>query len=89
MQLTQHDEINLFRLVRRLEKAVQSKDGWEAEEGGDDDIRVKARKELQKVKYARKLARNVEAYEQGSRCVPYFGQGRLGVDPGAASTYDV
>jgi hypothetical protein len=65
---SQHDEINLFRLVRRLEKAVQVKDGWEADgEGGYDEIRIKARKELQKVKYARKLVRNVEGYEQGSR----------------------
>ncbi|TEB19653.1 hypothetical protein FA13DRAFT_1767107 [Coprinellus micaceus] len=64
---SQHDEINLFRLVRRLDKAIQVKDGWEAEgEGGHDEIRIKARKELQKVKYARKLVRNVEGYEQGS-----------------------
>lgn len=61
MQLTteiQHDEINLFRLVRRLEKSAQLSDTWE------DDARAKARKELQKVKYARKLVKNVEGYER-------------------------
>lgn len=43
MQLTNelvHDEINLFRLVRRLEKSVQV-------EGDDAEVWVRSQKELQ------------------------------------------
>ncbi|KAF6744949.1 hypothetical protein DFP72DRAFT_824928 [Ephemerocybe angulata] len=74
MQLTteiQHDEINLFRLVRRLEKSIQNTDDWDDAQGS---TRAKAHKELQKVKYARKLVKNVEAYERqtGSRQVEHM-----------------
>ncbi|OCH89072.1 hypothetical protein OBBRIDRAFT_733279 [Obba rivulosa] len=57
----QHDKINLHQLVRRLEKTVAT-DDWAA----DDVARpawVKTRGTLQKLKYARRLLRNVELYE--------------------------
>ncbi|RXW24332.1 hypothetical protein EST38_g1525 [Candolleomyces aberdarensis] len=93
MQLTTeqtHDEINLFRLVRRLEKGVElprssasstysyspsssysnspylgSLKDLDVGESEVKDTTVwgKAQKELQKVKYARKLLKNVEGYE--------------------------
>ncbi|EMD33823.1 hypothetical protein CERSUDRAFT_117895 [Gelatoporia subvermispora B] len=57
----QHDRVNLQQLVRRLEKTVASED-WAT----DDAARpawIKTRVALQKLKYARRLLRNVELYE--------------------------
>ncbi|KAJ7135429.1 hypothetical protein C8R43DRAFT_1020985 [Mycena crocata] len=51
-----HDEINLRRLVRRLEKSA-SDSQWT---GSLDDIWIQVQGTLQKVKYARKLLANVE-----------------------------
>ncbi|KAJ7031641.1 hypothetical protein C8F04DRAFT_1110124 [Mycena alexandri] len=51
-----HDEINLRRLVRRLEKSA-SDSQWTT---ASDDTWIKVQGTLQKVKYARKLLGNVE-----------------------------
>ncbi|KAJ7624988.1 hypothetical protein DFH06DRAFT_1444642, partial [Mycena polygramma] len=51
-----HDEINLRRLLRRLEKSA-SNSGWP---DFSDDAWIKVQGTLQKVKYARKLLGNVE-----------------------------
>ncbi|EDR00417.1 uncharacterized protein LACBIDRAFT_314363 [Laccaria bicolor S238N-H82] len=61
MEYTTHDEINLVRLVRRLEKSVATPDEWNE---GNEWIWLKAQKDLQKVKYARKLVKNVETYDE-------------------------
>ncbi|KAF8893614.1 hypothetical protein BD779DRAFT_1507283 [Infundibulicybe gibba] len=53
-----HDEINLKRLVKRLEQ-VTSEDGWEGPPSRP--IWIKALGTLQKVKFARKLLNNVES----------------------------
>ncbi|TFK22723.1 hypothetical protein FA15DRAFT_681535 [Coprinopsis marcescibilis] len=61
-----HDEVNLHRLLRRLEKSVQIPGEWEA--GGDNSksqVRLRAQKDLQKVKYARKLVQHVESRTGG------------------------
>ncbi|KAF7301253.1 hypothetical protein MIND_00690100 [Mycena indigotica] len=58
MPIASHDEINLKRLVRRLEKsAVDSQ--WPPTAG--DTTYIKVQSSLQKVKYARKLLANVES----------------------------
>ncbi|KAG5643308.1 hypothetical protein DXG03_001192 [Asterophora parasitica] len=54
-----HDEINLRRLVRRLEKTSAD---WEESPRGR--AWIKAQGALQKVKFARKLLKNVEIYEE-------------------------
>ncbi|KAJ7747978.1 hypothetical protein DFH07DRAFT_830761 [Mycena maculata] len=51
-----HDEINLRRLVRRLEKST-SESQWEV---SSEDTWIKAQGTLQKVKFARKLLADVE-----------------------------
>ncbi|KAJ7680910.1 hypothetical protein DFH06DRAFT_1120486 [Mycena polygramma] len=51
-----HDEINLKRLIRRLEKSA-SDSQWT---GSSDETWIKVQGTLQKVKYARKLLGNVE-----------------------------
>ncbi|KAK0213157.1 membrane fusion protein Use1-domain-containing protein [Desarmillaria ectypa] len=51
-----HDEINLVRLIRRLEKSTLDP-SWS---NNGDDVWLKALGMLQTVKYARKLLRNVE-----------------------------
>ncbi|KAJ7177941.1 hypothetical protein C8R46DRAFT_1212673 [Mycena filopes] len=51
-----HDEINLGRLVRRLDKSA-SDSQWTV---ASDDTWIKVQGTLQKVKYARKLLANVE-----------------------------
>jgi len=56
-----HDEINLKGLVRQLEKSV-SDPFWD--ESLEDDLRIKAQGTLQKVKYARKLWKNVDLYDE-------------------------
>ncbi|KAJ7291146.1 hypothetical protein C8J57DRAFT_1271508 [Mycena rebaudengoi] len=56
MAANDHDEINLQRLVRRLEKSSSDPE-WTV---SSDDTWIKAQGTLQKVKYARKLLRNVE-----------------------------
>ncbi|KAF8149393.1 hypothetical protein B0H34DRAFT_185880 [Crassisporium funariophilum] len=59
MDESQHDEINLIRLVRRLEKSVANTEDWKRD-SGKPDTWLKAQSGLQKVKFARKLVRNVE-----------------------------
>ncbi|KDR67789.1 hypothetical protein GALMADRAFT_1061786 [Galerina marginata CBS 339.88] len=57
----QHDEINLVRLVRRLEKSVANPDEWKPSsllQGGE--VWLTAQKSLQKVKFARRLVKNIE-----------------------------
>ncbi|KAF8208302.1 hypothetical protein K438DRAFT_1813780 [Mycena galopus ATCC 62051] len=56
MNTNDHDEINLKRLVRRLEKSA-SDSQWT---GSSDETWIKVQGTLQKVKYARKLLANVE-----------------------------
>ncbi|KAF5348155.1 hypothetical protein D9756_010771 [Leucocoprinus leucothites] len=59
-----HDEVNLVRLVRRLEKSVASEKDW-------DDVAATQREKvwlqalgtLQKVKHGRKLLKNLEQYD--------------------------
>ncbi|KAJ6511365.1 hypothetical protein C8R47DRAFT_1314353 [Mycena vitilis] len=51
-----HDEINLRRLLRRLEKST-SNSGWPR---SSDDAWIKVQGTLQKVKYARKLLGNIK-----------------------------
>ncbi|KAI0948928.1 hypothetical protein AcW1_008666 [Taiwanofungus camphoratus] len=54
-----HDKLNLARLVRRLEKSITSED-WSADGLPPQATWIKARGTLQKLKYARKLLKNVE-----------------------------
>lgn len=56
-----HDKINLKSLVRRLEKSV-SDPFWD--ESPEDDAWIKSQGTLQKVKYARKLLKHVELYDE-------------------------
>ncbi|KAF4620253.1 hypothetical protein D9613_000078 [Agrocybe pediades] len=57
----QHDEINLIRLVRRLEKSVARSDDWKPSVTlPAEEIWLKAQKTRQKVKFARRLLKNVE-----------------------------
>ncbi|KAJ8094625.1 hypothetical protein PM082_010631 [Marasmius tenuissimus] len=58
-----HDEINLSRLLRRLEKSVADTN-WDAPDEHNsirDSPWIKSEETLQKVKYAKKLLRNVES----------------------------
>ncbi|GLB44976.1 putative membrane fusion protein Use1 [Lyophyllum shimeji] len=55
-----HDEINLRRLVRRLEKATS--EPWD--ESPRQRAWIKAQGTLQKVKFARRLLKNVDMYEE-------------------------
>ncbi|KAL0566077.1 hypothetical protein V5O48_015936 [Marasmius crinis-equi] len=58
-----HDEINLSRLLRRLEKSVADTN-WDAPENHNsirDSPWMKSEETLQKVKFAKKLLRNVES----------------------------
>ncbi|KAF8658397.1 hypothetical protein AX16_002005 [Volvariella volvacea WC 439] len=54
-----HDEVNLYRLLRRLEKSAAEQD-WNEEKA--DWTWIHAQGVLQKVKFARKLLKNVEIY---------------------------
>ncbi|KAI0051101.1 hypothetical protein FA95DRAFT_1463876, partial [Auriscalpium vulgare] len=56
-----HDRVNLFRLVRRLEKAVAEP---ERSQDASQDAWLKSQGMLQKLSHARKLLRNVETYEE-------------------------
>ncbi|TFY82544.1 hypothetical protein EWM64_g1459 [Hericium alpestre] len=56
-----HDRINLSRLVKRLEKAVDASD-WA--DGERQDVWMKSQGMLQKLKYARTLLKNVEFYDE-------------------------
>ncbi|KAG7446531.1 uncharacterized protein BT62DRAFT_931967 [Guyanagaster necrorhizus] len=73
-----HDEINLVRLIRRLEKstldASWSNDG--------DDVWLKALGTLQTVKYARKLLKNVELndYDPTLKNVRRYNELRMTLD---------
>ncbi|TFK38616.1 hypothetical protein BDQ12DRAFT_683061 [Crucibulum laeve] len=59
-----HDEINLVRLVRRLEKSVANGAEWDEGVQRHKDLTwLKAQGCLQKVKHARKLLKNVEIYD--------------------------
>ncbi|KAH9949093.1 hypothetical protein B0H21DRAFT_777493 [Amylocystis lapponica] len=55
-----HDRINLPRLVRRLEKTISS-ENWDASNLPPQATWVKTQGTLQKLKFARKLLRNVDA----------------------------
>ncbi|PPQ80194.1 hypothetical protein CVT25_003547 [Psilocybe cyanescens] len=58
----QHDEINLIRLVRRLEKSVASSEEWKPTASlPKEEIWLKASRSLQNIKFARKLVKNLEA----------------------------
>ncbi|KAF8339279.1 membrane fusion protein Use1-domain-containing protein [Amanita rubescens] len=56
-----HDEVNLARLIRRLEKSVALDEWKNVEENGDTWL--KAAGIIQRVKFARKLLRNCESFE--------------------------
>ncbi|KAI0061617.1 hypothetical protein BV25DRAFT_1886327 [Artomyces pyxidatus] len=56
-----HDRVNLARLVRRLDKAVAESD-WDNSSG--QEVWLRSQSMLQKLKYARKLLRNVELYDE-------------------------
>jgi len=53
-----HDKVNLFRLVKRLEKSV-SEDDWSDDVSRDTWIR--AQETMQKIKHAKVLLKNVQA----------------------------
>ncbi|KAK0225577.1 hypothetical protein IW262DRAFT_1356830 [Armillaria fumosa] len=78
MSHSTHDEINLVRLIRRLEKStldpIWSNDG--------DDVWLKALGTLQTVKYARKLLKNVELndYDPISKNVRRYNELRMTLD---------
>jgi len=55
-----HDEINLIRLLRRLEKSVSNKEEWQPSSRPQPEIWLKTQNALQKLKFARKLVKNVE-----------------------------
>ncbi|PFH53673.1 hypothetical protein AMATHDRAFT_910 [Amanita thiersii Skay4041] len=55
-----HDQVNLARLVRRLEKSVAPEE-WN-EVSPDVDTWLKAERVLQRVKFARKLLKNCEEF---------------------------
>jgi len=56
-----HDEINLIRLLRRLEKSVSNKEEWQPTSSrSQPEIWLKTQSSLQKLKFARKLLKNVE-----------------------------
>jgi hypothetical protein len=57
---TLHDKVNLGRLVRRLEKSITQEE-WN--DSARHDTWIKAQATLQKLKYARKLLKNVELYD--------------------------
>ncbi|EEB89518.1 hypothetical protein MPER_12374 [Moniliophthora perniciosa FA553] len=59
-----HDQINLSRLLRRLEKSV-AEEPWDTPSDSTQATWLKSEEDLQKVKFAKKLLRNVEA-SQGS-----------------------
>ncbi|KAF8907831.1 hypothetical protein CPB84DRAFT_1813428 [Gymnopilus junonius] len=60
----QHDEINLVRLVRRLEKSVADANDWKPNASlREEEIWLKAQKSLQNAKFARNLVKNIEADE--------------------------
>ncbi|KAA1475078.1 hypothetical protein DENSPDRAFT_841805 [Dentipellis sp. KUC8613] len=56
-----HDRINLARLVRRLEKTVETAK-WV--HGQERDTFIKAQSMSEKLKFARKLLKNVEFYDE-------------------------
>ncbi|TFY61681.1 hypothetical protein EVG20_g6967 [Dentipellis fragilis] len=56
-----HDRINLVRLVRRLEKTVETAK-WV--HGQERDTFIKAQSMSEKLKYARKLLKSVELYDE-------------------------
>ncbi|KAK7047605.1 hypothetical protein VNI00_006373 [Paramarasmius palmivorus] len=64
VEQARHDEINLARLLRRLEKSV-AEEQWDAPSDSAQATWLKSEESLQRVKFARKLLRNVEA-SQGS-----------------------
>ncbi|KAH6906476.1 hypothetical protein BKA70DRAFT_1190361 [Coprinopsis sp. MPI-PUGE-AT-0042] len=81
---SRHDEVNLHRLLRRLEKSVQTPEEWHVDQHDDgpsglvsgrsgSQIRLKAQKDIQMVKYARKLVRNVESNGYESESVDSYG----------------
>ncbi|KIM45583.1 hypothetical protein M413DRAFT_442247 [Hebeloma cylindrosporum] len=63
-----HDEINLVRLLRRIEKSVDNAEEWTPSPSLNDsdafpEVWFNARKGIQKVKYARTLVKNIELDE--------------------------
>ncbi|KAF9444861.1 hypothetical protein P691DRAFT_735883 [Macrolepiota fuliginosa MF-IS2] len=59
-----HDEVNLLRLVRRLEKSIASEKDWDdAAANQQERVFLQALGTLQKVKFGRKLLRNLEQYD--------------------------
>ncbi|KAL9715028.1 hypothetical protein Ac2012v2_001688 [Leucoagaricus gongylophorus] len=59
-----HDEVNLLRLVQRLEKFVASEQEWnDTVEAQREKMWLQALGTLQKVNYGRKILRNLEHYD--------------------------
>ncbi|KAK0455532.1 membrane fusion protein Use1-domain-containing protein [Desarmillaria tabescens] len=73
-----HDEINLVRLIRRLEKSTLDP-SWS---NNGDDVWLKALGTLQTVKYARKLLKNVELndYDPALKNVRRYNELRMTLD---------
>ncbi|KAJ8518335.1 hypothetical protein ONZ45_g4603 [Pleurotus djamor] len=63
LEQIRHDRINLARLVRRLEKSAESDEWTLSKDGSEFTIWLKAQDALQRIKYCRKLLKNVEMYE--------------------------
>ncbi|KAK7692130.1 hypothetical protein QCA50_003749 [Cerrena zonata] len=61
-----HDRVNLARLVRRLEKSVASEQLASNNNTGNEIAWVKSQGTVQKVKFARKLLKRVELYDDHS-----------------------
>jgi len=59
-----HDEVNLLRLVRRLEKLAATEADWdEAASDQQERVWLQALGTLQKVKHGRKLLQSIEQYD--------------------------
>ncbi|PPR00092.1 hypothetical protein CVT24_008994 [Panaeolus cyanescens] len=60
-----HNEINLVRLMRRLEKSVASREEWQTSSSvPKEQMYLKSQGALQKVKFARSLVKNIELEEE-------------------------
>ncbi|XP_006463842.1 hypothetical protein AGABI2DRAFT_187306 [Agaricus bisporus var. bisporus H97] len=64
MEAATHDQVNLLRLVRRLEKSISTESDWDDVAANQRErVWLQASGALQKVKYGRKLLRTIEQYD--------------------------
>ncbi|KJA13587.1 hypothetical protein HYPSUDRAFT_49770 [Hypholoma sublateritium FD-334 SS-4] len=88
----QHDEINLVRLVRRIEKSAAKEDDWKPRAAEPkEQICLRAQKSLQNVKYARRLLKNIEAdeFEAPSTRITYLNGIKIKLDRAEAFLKEV